>query len=77
MKRYVLLYRDEDGAWIVEVPSLPGCGSDGETREEALVNVKEAIQAYVEALEDSGRPVPEDFVEPELAIVDVEMIGVE
>jgi predicted RNase H-like HicB family nuclease len=53
--RQVILYQDETGVWIAEVPDLPGCGSDGLTKEEAMENVKEAIQAYIEALEqDEG-----------------------
>lgn len=46
--RQILLYTDEDGVWIAEVPSLPGCGSDGMTRDEALENVKEAIDLWIE-----------------------------
>ncbi len=59
--RHVLLYTDEDGVWIAECPSLPGCGSDGATRDEAIERVKEAIQSYVEALEADGLPVPDEF----------------
>jgi predicted RNase H-like HicB family nuclease len=55
--RNVLLYTDEDGNWIAEVPSLPGCVSDGRTRDEALERVKEAIELYVEALVEDGLPV--------------------
>lgn len=58
--RNVLLYTDEDGYWIAEVPSLPGCFSQGDTREEAIVNIKEAIDLYIEVLTDEGRPIPED-----------------
>lgn len=64
MTRSVILYIDEEGNYIAEVPSLPGCGSDGKTREEALTNVRDAIEGYIEALEDDGLPVPaEDNVE--------------
>jgi len=56
--RQVILYPGEDGFWVAEVPSLPGCVSQGETKAEALANVKEAIQAYIEALEEDGLPVP-------------------
>jgi predicted RNase H-like HicB family nuclease len=56
--RNVLLYTDEDGNWIAEVPSLPGCVSDGRTREEAIQRVKEAIEVYIEALVEDGLPVP-------------------
>ncbi len=56
--RQVVLYPGEDGYWVVEVPSLPGCISQGETREEALANIREAIDAYVETLEQDDLPVP-------------------
>ncbi len=56
--RQILLYQDETGYWIAEVPSLPGCGTDGPTREEALINVQDAIKGYIEALEADGLPVP-------------------
>ena len=59
--RNVLIYPGEDGFWVAEVPSLPGCISQGETREEALANIKEAIQDYIEVLIEDGLPVPDDF----------------
>ncbi|NEQ19626.1 MAG: type II toxin-antitoxin system HicB family antitoxin [Microcoleus sp. SIO2G3] len=62
-KRKVLLYPGEDGYFVVEVPSLPGCISQGKTREEALANIEEAIALYIEVLQDQGEPVPEDRVE--------------
>ena len=58
--RQVILYRGEDGYWVAECPSLPGCVSQGKTREEAIQNIKEAIRAYVAALEEDGLPVPEE-----------------
>ncbi len=61
--RKVLLFQDEDGYFIVEVPSLPGCISQGETREQALENIKEAIDLHIEVLQDRGEPVPEDRIE--------------
>jgi predicted RNase H-like HicB family nuclease len=70
MMRHVLLYTDEDGNWIAEVPSLPGCHSDGRTREEAIERVKEAIEVYIEALEADGLPVPEEFEIAELIAVE-------
>jgi predicted RNase H-like HicB family nuclease len=70
MLRNVILYTDEDGIWIAEVPSLPGCGSDGATKAEALERVKEAIQGYVEALEADGLPVPDEYPNFEIASVD-------
>jgi len=71
MIRNVILYTDEDGVWIVEVPSLPGSGSDGATKEEALERVKEAIQSYVEALEIDGLPVPDEYPDFEIASVEI------
>jgi predicted RNase H-like HicB family nuclease len=50
--RRVILFRGEDGYWVIECPSLPGCISQGKTREEAVANIKEAIRGYVHALED-------------------------
>ena len=67
--RNILLYTDEDGVWIAEVPSLPGCGSDGATREEVIERVKEAIHSYIEALEADGLPVPEEFSNLELITI--------
>mgnify|MGYP001277089193 FL=1 len=58
--RQVLIYPGEDGFWVAECPSLPGCISQGETREEAIVNIREAIDLYVEALADDGVDVPVD-----------------
>ena len=67
--RQVILYTDEDGYWIAECPSLPGCNSDGKTREEAIAHIKEAIDLYISALEDDGLPVPEDQLNRELVQV--------
>jgi len=63
MTRRVLLYPGEDGFIIAEVPSLPGCISQGSTRVEALSNVREAISLHEEVLRDRGEPLPEDKVE--------------
>ena len=62
-QRKVLLSHGEDGYFVVEVPSLPGCISQGKTREEALVNIEEAISLYIEVLQDRNELVPEDTVE--------------
>jgi predicted RNase H-like HicB family nuclease len=59
--RNVLIYPGEDGYWVAEVPSLPGCISQGETRDEALINIKDAIRLYIEVLEEEGLPVPDDY----------------
>ena len=54
MKYRVVIEQDEDGKFVAECPSLPGCVSQGETREEAIGNIREAIEAYVEALHEDG-----------------------
>jgi predicted RNase H-like HicB family nuclease len=59
--RQAVLYPGEDGYWVVECPSLPGCISQGETKEEAIANIKEAIAVYVEALEADGLSVPDPY----------------
>ncbi|MFB2894081.1 type II toxin-antitoxin system HicB family antitoxin [Aerosakkonemataceae cyanobacterium BLCC-F50] len=58
--RQVLIYSDEDGYWIAECPSLPGCNSQGKTKQEAIANIKEAIELYIEVLQEKGQPVPDD-----------------
>jgi predicted RNase H-like HicB family nuclease len=61
--RQVIVYPGEDGWWVVECPSLPGCISQGETKEKAILNIKEAIQGYVASLQEDGLPVPEERFE--------------
>jgi predicted RNase H-like HicB family nuclease len=63
MKYRVLIEQDEDGAFVAEVPSLPGCISQGSTRDEALAGIREAIALYVESLEEHGDPVPPPITE--------------
>ena len=56
--RQVIVYSGEDGYFVAECPSLPGCISQGETREEAVANIKEAIAGYIAALKEDNLPVP-------------------
>jgi predicted RNase H-like HicB family nuclease len=63
MTRRVLLYPGEDGYVVAEVPSLPGCVSQGQNREEALANVREAISLHEDVLRERGESVPDDHVE--------------
>ena len=58
MRQVIFIPDLEDGGYVAEVPSLPGCYSQGETLEEAKLNIQEAIQGYIEALEADGLPVP-------------------
>lgn len=54
--RQVIIHPGEDDYWVVECPSLPGCISQGKTKEEAIVNIREAIQGFIAALEEDGIP---------------------
>jgi predicted RNase H-like HicB family nuclease len=63
MKYRVLIAQDEDGIFVAEVPSLPGCVTQGATRDEAVTNAREAIALYVESLEAHGDPVPPPITE--------------
>ena len=61
--REVIVYPGEDGFWVAECPSLPGCISQGETRESAIKNIKEAIEGYILVLQEDGLPVPAERFE--------------
>ncbi|HEX3146249.1 MAG TPA: type II toxin-antitoxin system HicB family antitoxin [Pyrinomonadaceae bacterium] len=63
MKYRVLIEQDEDGMFVAEVPSLPGCVSQGQIRAEATDNIKEAIALYLESLEARDEPVPPPITE--------------
>jgi len=58
--RQMVVYRGEDEYWIAECPSLPGCISQGRSKEQAINNIKEAIEGYVAALEEDNLPVPKE-----------------
>ena len=57
MKLFVTMDRDEDGVWVVECPAIPGCISQGGSRQEALENIKEAIQLCLEVRAEQGLPL--------------------
>lgn len=61
--RQVVLFPGEDGYWIAECPSLLGCISQGKTRQEAIANIREAIEGYIASLEEDGFAVPEEQFE--------------
>jgi predicted RNase H-like HicB family nuclease len=63
MKYRVLIEQDEDGVFVAEVPSLPGCISQGQTREQTIENIKEAISLYLESLEAHNDAVPPPITE--------------
>ena len=67
--RQVIIYPGEDSYYVVECPSLPGCISQGLTKEEAIDNIKEAIEAYTLALKDQGLPIPPEKFDSMLVAV--------
>ncbi len=68
--RQVILIPDEDGGYAVEVPTLPGCISQGDTVDEALENIKEAIALHIADMIANGEDVPDDYPAPiQVAVV--------
>jgi predicted RNase H-like HicB family nuclease len=63
MRKVVLIPDPESGGYTAIVPSLPGCISEGDTKEEALANITEAIQGFIAVLEEDGLPVPPETEE--------------
>ncbi len=64
MRTVILIPDEEVGGYTVEVPSLPGCVTEGDTVEEALANARDAIDVYIAALHDLGRAVPPEDAQP-------------
>ncbi|HBP90895.1 MAG TPA: hypothetical protein DD706_24790 [Nitrospiraceae bacterium] len=69
MKYRVLIEQDEDGVFVAEVPSLPGCISQGPTRADALKNIQEAIEVYLESLKAHDEPIPPSINEEVVEVV--------
>jgi predicted RNase H-like HicB family nuclease len=67
--RAVILRHGEDGYWVVECPSLPGCVSQGQTKAEALANIKEAIEGWIETMKVHGQPIPQDDFDTQIVCV--------
>jgi len=68
MKFLITLDRDEDGVWISECPAIPGCVSQGATREEAEANIREAILGCLEVRAERGMPLTIETREVEVAV---------
>ena len=68
MKLNVTIDRDENGFWIVECPSIPGCVSQGATKDEALVNIREAIALCIEVRAEQGLPLTVETQQVEVAL---------
>jgi predicted RNase H-like HicB family nuclease len=71
MRYSVVLRQDDEGNWLASVPTLPGCHTWGGTKQEALANVREAIEGCIESLHATGDPVPEEEPTVELAVVTI------
>lgn len=71
MRYTVVLEQEPDGGYVISVPALPGCVSQGDTRDEALSSIREAIRVYLEDCRDAGDPIPtesgKEFVEIDAA----------
>ena len=68
MKYRVVIEQDEDGEFVAECPSLPGCISQGPTREEALDNIRDAMRGYLESLRKHNDPIPPSIWEETIEI---------
>jgi predicted RNase H-like HicB family nuclease len=68
MKFQVTLDRDEDGVWVVECPSIPGCVSQGESREAALQNIQDAIRDCLVVRAEQGLPLTVETRQVEVAV---------
>lgn len=55
----IIYWSDDDQAFVVEVPELPGCMADGETYEQAVANARRVIEEWIETARELGRPIPE------------------
>ncbi|MBI5225040.1 type II toxin-antitoxin system HicB family antitoxin [Candidatus Micrarchaeota archaeon] len=63
MKYRIIIEKDEDGAFIASCTTLPGCISQGKTRQEAITNIKDAMQGYLQSLKKHNEPVPPSIME--------------
>jgi len=70
MRYRVVIEHDEDGGFVASCPTLPGCWSQGETRDEARRNIADAMRGYVESLKKHGDPIPPPITEDVIEIDD-------
>ncbi len=68
MKFLTTLDRDEDGVWVAECPSIPGCVSQGQTREEVVANIREAISLCLEVRAERGLPLTVEMQQVEVTV---------
>ena len=69
MKYRIIIEQDEDGMFIAECLSLPGCISQGITRQEVVINIKDAMKGYIESLEKHSEPIPPSIEEEIVELV--------
>ena len=69
MKYRVLINQDEDGVYVAECPSLPGCISQGVSRADALANIQDAMKGYLESLEKHQEPIPSSIQEEIVEVI--------
>ena len=69
MRYRVIIEQDEDGVFVAECPVLPGCISQGKTREEAIKNIEDAIRGYIESLKAHDEPIPPSITEEVIEVV--------
>ncbi len=70
MMRQAVIYPDtEDGGWVDEVPSLPGCVSHGDTKEEVVENIRDAIETWIDGSRAVGASVPDETFDVHLCVV--------
>ena len=70
-RRYTVLLTPEEGGYVVSVPALPGCNTEGDTLAEALQNAQEAVELYLSVLKERGEPIPEEEEAPQTVIIEV------
>lgn len=63
MRYRIFIEQDEDGAFVAECPTLPGCISQGNNRKEAIINIQDAIKGYLESLKKHNEPIPPSIQE--------------
>lgn len=71
MRRYSVIWTPEEGGYVVTVPGLPGCVTEGDTLDEALDNARDAIELYVESPTARGLTVPTEAAAPRIEVVEV------
>lgn len=67
--RAVVLYPGDDGYWIAECPSLPGCVTQGQTKADAIANAREAVDAWIETAQANGQPIPEERFDTQVVCI--------